>query len=65
MKGFDYTVPQELDQPPAAWRERINQVIADGGHRRVEHGETFAHDKRGALLFEVYGNIPGPKNWLG
>jgi hypothetical protein len=40
------------------WVQLLEQVVATGGRRRVEKGETFAHDSHGTLLFEIYANIP-------
>lgn len=44
------------------WIQLLQQVIAAGGKRRVEKGETFAHDAHGRLLFEVYANIPAKES---
>jgi hypothetical protein len=43
------------------WKQRLAEVIRDGGFRRVEHGETFGHDKNGRIRFEVYATVPVPK----
>lgn len=59
LKGFDYRdyAPKELSR--REWREEIQHVVRAGGHRRCEGGETFAHDHKGLLVFEVYANIQG------
>lgn len=58
IQGFDYVTMTKLAHPRERWRELLDNVISNGGRRRVEKGETFAHDARGQLLFEVYANIP-------
>ena len=57
MKGFDYSMQCEVDRPVGEWRAHLGQVMAQGGTRYVEAGETFAKDSRGQLVFEVYGNV--------
>lgn len=68
--GFDYRLGHELTLTTREWRDRLAQVLGDGGIRRVEHGETFAHTPvrkheglppEQELAFEVYANIPAPK----
>lgn len=58
IKGFDYHKHDVAQLTRREWQERLRAVLASGGKRRVELGDTFAHDKSGKLLFEVYGNIP-------
>lgn len=57
IKGFDYTTQQAVARSRKDWAILFEQVIQAGGRRRVDHGETFAHDESGRLLFEVYANI--------
>lgn len=56
MEGFDYR-SQTPQLPVSEWRKVLAEVIVAGGRRRVEHGETFAHDANGEILFEIYGNV--------
>jgi hypothetical protein len=60
LSGFDYTVPAAVEHDSRKWRERMAAVVADGGFRRVESGETFAHDRSGRIVFEVYATLPKP-----
>jgi hypothetical protein len=61
MKGFCYLTHQSLDMPPAYWRQRLLEVLAAGGRRRVQNGETFIHEPNGPRIqAEVYGNVPAP-----
>lgn len=57
MEGFDYRTQKPMSRPVADWCADLSKVITDGGWRRVEHGETFAHEEGGKMLFEVYGNV--------
>lgn len=57
VQGFDYRTQQACTRPAGEWSADLARVIAAGGRRRVEHGETFAHDARGLIVFEVYGNV--------
>lgn len=57
IKGFDYTSQQTIAHTRKDWAILFEQVVQAGGKRRAEHGETFAHDEHGRLLFEVYANI--------
>lgn len=57
IQGFDYVTMTKLSHERARWAELLDATVAAGGRRRVEKGETFAHDARGHLLFEVYANI--------
>lgn len=57
MKGFDYRTNTEFDRPTKELREELTEIVARGGRRRVEHGETFAHDAQGHILWEAYGFI--------
>lgn len=54
IKGFDYV----SQQPAAHSRQEWAAKLMEAARRRVEKGETFAHDAHGVLLFEVYANIP-------
>jgi hypothetical protein len=62
VKGFCYITGQELDLAPAYWRVRIEELLERGGRRRIEHGETFGHDRAGRIVFEVYGRVSGPRH---
>lgn len=64
IPGFDYRLQQKVAHSRQEWAALLSSVA----FRRVEKGETFAHDSRGTLLFEVYANIqPSPTvepDWL-
>jgi len=62
VKGFDYRTGQGLDLPVRDLASQLQAVVDAGGYRRVEHGETFAHDVRGSLLWEAYGIVPAPRD---
>lgn len=53
IKGFDYTTQQPVAHSRSEWASLFQKAA----QRRVEKGETFAHDEHGALLFEAYANI--------
>lgn len=53
IQGFDY----RLQKPVAHSRQEWAAELANVPRRRVEKGETFAHDGHGLLLFEVYAVI--------
>lgn len=53
IPGFDY----RLQIPVAHSRQEWVAQLQTAAHRRVEKGETFAHDANGVLMFEVYANI--------
>lgn len=57
IDGFNYATQTPLSLDREAWEARVADVLAHGGHRRVEHGETFVHDLHGALILEIYSNI--------
>lgn len=57
VDGFDYRKGKPMARTRPEWRDELLAVIKAGGFRRVENGETFAHDKNGTLLFEAYANI--------
>lgn len=58
IPGFDYRMNVPIELTRADWRTRLRVVIANGGYRATEKGETFAHGKDGRLVFEVYAIIP-------
>lgn len=60
MKGFNYTTQAPFDLAVAVLKEELQVVIDGGGFRRVEDGETFAHDSHGRIIWEAYGNVPDP-----
>lgn len=64
IEGFNY----QTQQPEAHSRQEWASLLQQTAHRRVEKGETFAHDANGVLLFEVYANIQTSPNvepdWL-
>lgn len=53
IPGFNYVTQQAEAHSRQEWAARLLKAA----HRRVEKGETFAHDEHGVLLFEVYANI--------
>lgn len=57
MKGFNYTTQADFDLPVAKLREELQEIVDNGGFRRVENGETFAHGKDGRIIWEAYGNV--------
>jgi len=57
MKGHDYRTHTDCARPVGEWSADLADVLAAGGMRKVEDGETFAKDSRGVLLFEIYGNV--------
>ena len=57
MKGFNYTTSAEFDLPVAKLREELQSIVNNGGFRRVENGETFAHGSNGVIIWEAYGNV--------
>jgi hypothetical protein len=66
IKGFDYTSQQKVTQSRKDWVLLFEKALQAGGRRRVDHGETFAHDEHGRLLFEAYANIQvdAEPDWL-
>lgn len=61
IQGFDYIAQRPTAHSRQEWAFLLQQAF----RRRVEHGETFAHDEHGLLLFEVYANIPASEpDWL-
>lgn len=40
------------------WQELMTAALKDGGHRRVEDGETFIHGRDWIMRHEIYENIP-------
>lgn len=61
IPGADY-VPKYKPawRTRAQWDQLLLDVLAEGGRRRVEYGETFMHDAQGHLVHEVYANIAAP-----
>lgn len=57
IEGFDYRVQQPSKRPTQEWKAHLREVIEAGGRRRVENGETFAHDAKGVIVFEIYGRV--------
>lgn len=57
MRGFNYVTQAEFDLPVVVLREDLKAIKANGGFRRVEDGETFAHAADGSLIWEAYGNV--------
>lgn len=53
IKGFNYTT----QQPETRSREEWVSMLAQASSTRSWKGETFAHDSRGVMLFEVYASI--------
>lgn len=61
MKGFDYRSGQSVTRSADEWRADLATIINEGGRRRVENGETFAHDANGIIVWEAYGNVRLPR----
>lgn len=61
IPGADY-VPRytKAARTRLQWQELIASILAAGGRRRVENGETFVHDAQGLVVHEIYTNIPMP-----
>jgi len=57
LVGFDYRQQKQLGLTRADWREELRKVVAAGGRRRHEHGETFGHKANGLIEFEIYDNV--------
>lgn len=57
MKGFNYTTQAEFDLSVNVLREELQSICDNGGFRRVENGETFAHGRDGLIIWEAYGNV--------
>lgn len=55
--GFDYRMQKQVEHSRAEWRDELTKTVHRGGFRRHEHGETFGHDAKGLIEFEVYANI--------
>jgi hypothetical protein len=60
IEGWDYVSMTKVSHTRATWLELLDHTVALGGRRRVEKGETFAHDAMGSIRFEVYANISAP-----
>jgi hypothetical protein len=57
MKGFNYDTAQEFDLPVETLRADLQRIVDNGGRRRVENGETYAHGKDRKIIWEAYGNV--------
>ena len=57
IPGFDYVTHIPVQYTRAEWRQKLKDGIAKGGRRRVDHNETFLHDAKGLLVFEIYSTI--------
>lgn len=57
MKGFNYTTQADFDLPVGKLREELQHIVDNGGFRRHENAETFAHGKDGVIIWEAYGNV--------
>lgn len=60
VAGFDYCAKIGGTRTMADWQEHMRKALEAGGYRRVENGETFVHDAKGKLLFEIYSNVRLP-----
>ena len=58
MKGFDYRDDLAKDLPTKEWRALAKLVLAAGGRRKHEAGETYYFGPDAKLVFEAYGNVP-------
>lgn len=63
VNGWNYTGrnPQLCALSRDEWRSLTLQILAAGGKRRVEDGETFLYARDGVMLYEAWANIPAPK----
>ena len=57
IAGFDYKINRPVERPLKEWREQLTQLQAKGGFRRVDGGETFGHDQKGIIAFEIYATV--------
>lgn len=57
IEGFDYIADKPVKLPLNEVRRIIRNAVEAGGFRRVEHGETFLHDKTSKVIFEFYSNV--------
>lgn len=57
LHGFDYRLQKQVERSRNEWREELRREVSAGGRRRVEDGETFGHNSRGLIDFEIYGNV--------
>jgi hypothetical protein len=57
IQGFDYRDQKPVERTPKEWRAQLGKLLESGGFRRVAHGETFGHCKRGLIQFEIYGKV--------
>jgi hypothetical protein len=49
IKGALYEPYRQIEQTRAEWQRLMGDVIAAGGTRRAEAGETFIHGQGGYL----------------
>jgi hypothetical protein len=57
LLGFDYRLQKQVEHSRKEWREELHKVVSHGGRRRHEHGETFGHNAKGLIEFEIYDNV--------
>jgi hypothetical protein len=57
IEGYCYVTHQPVTLSRQEWQERILKTLKAEGHRRVEAGETFIHNKDGRMLAEIYANV--------
>lgn len=57
LMGFDYRLNKQVTRSRVEWRAELQKVIKAGGRRRIEHGETFGHEKGSLIAFEIYANV--------
>ena len=55
--GFDYVLGKPVERTNREWRELLRQLVAQGGRRRHEHGETYGHGRDSLIRFEIYGKV--------
>jgi hypothetical protein len=61
IEGFDYRTGTSVVKSIREWKADTREIVAKGGKRRVENGETFVSIKtpeRMVLAFEIYANVP-------
>ncbi len=62
LPGYDYTLVKgkeigAVERSRPEWQALLREGLAHGGHRRVENGETFLHDRTTRIVFEIYANV--------
>lgn len=58
IKGAIYSPYRQIEQTRAEWQRLMSDVVAEGGRRRAEGGETFIQASGGILVAEIYEIVP-------